>query len=120
MIITELYLFRCFAIFETHTVILLQAGLQAHTPHPISYHVAMVFRLFICVQEIVTPSHLLSPGQLVRCAVSCLDLSKNGFVSLKLSINPKDVNKELNSSSLKAGMVRNAKTFKMDLKTAQT
>ncbi|XP_034155929.2 protein RRP5 homolog [Pangasianodon hypophthalmus] len=56
------------------------------------------------LEELVSPSHLLAPGQLVRCVVSSLDLSKEGFVSLKLSINPKDVNKELNSSSLKAGM----------------
>ncbi|KAL6481580.1 hypothetical protein MHYP_G00096600 [Metynnis hypsauchen] len=51
-----------------------------------------------------SPSHLFIPGQLVRCVVSSLDLSKEGFVSLKVSINPKDVNKELNSSSLRAGM----------------
>uniref|UniRef100_A0AAR2JGU7 Protein RRP5 homolog n=1 Tax=Pygocentrus nattereri TaxID=42514 RepID=A0AAR2JGU7_PYGNA len=46
----------------------------------------------------------VSNGQLVRCVVSYLDLSREGFVCLKVSINPKDVNKELNSSSLKAGM----------------
>ncbi|KAL7852604.1 hypothetical protein SRHO_G00183890 [Serrasalmus rhombeus] len=51
-----------------------------------------------------SPSHLFIPGQLVRCVVSYLDLSREGFVCLKVSINPKDVNKELNSSSLKAGM----------------
>ncbi|XP_036412886.1 protein RRP5 homolog isoform X2 [Colossoma macropomum] len=51
-----------------------------------------------------SPSHLLVPGQLVRCVVSSLDSSREGFVSLKVSINPKDVNKELSSSSLKAGM----------------
>ncbi|XP_058237174.1 protein RRP5 homolog isoform X2 [Hemibagrus wyckioides] len=56
------------------------------------------------LEDLVSPSHLLTPGQLVRCVVTTLDLSKEGFVCLKLSINPKDVNKELNSSSLKAGM----------------
>ncbi|KAL7845723.1 hypothetical protein AOLI_G00239150 [Acnodon oligacanthus] len=49
-------------------------------------------------------SHLFVPGQLVRCVVSSLDLSRSGLVCLKISVNPKDVNKELNSSSLKAGM----------------
>ncbi|KAF7689557.1 hypothetical protein HF521_012910 [Silurus meridionalis] len=56
------------------------------------------------LEEFVSPSNLLTPGQLVRCVVSSLELSKEGFISLKLSINPKEVNKELNSSSLKAGM----------------
>ncbi|XP_060716290.1 protein RRP5 homolog [Tachysurus vachellii] len=56
------------------------------------------------LEDLVSPAHLLTPGQLVRCVVTTLDLSKQGFVCLRLSINPKDVNKELNSSSLKAGM----------------
>ncbi|KAM9455011.1 protein RRP5 homolog [Clarias gariepinus] len=56
------------------------------------------------LEEFVSPSNVLTPGQLVRCVVTSLDLSKAGHVSLKLSINPKDVNKELNSGSLKAGM----------------
>ncbi|KAI4899783.1 hypothetical protein NFI96_011797 [Prochilodus magdalenae] len=54
--------------------------------------------------EDVSPSHLLVLGQVVRCVVSSLGSSKDGFVCLKVSINPKDVNKELSSSSLKAGM----------------
>ncbi|XP_066517483.1 protein RRP5 homolog isoform X2 [Hoplias malabaricus] len=52
----------------------------------------------------VNPSNLLVPGQLVRCVVSSMDASKTGFVCLRVSINPKEVNKELSSSSLKAGM----------------
>ncbi|XP_072513962.1 protein RRP5 homolog [Salminus brasiliensis] len=54
--------------------------------------------------ETVSSSRLLVPGQLVRCVVSSLGSSKEGFVSVKVSINPKEVNKELSSRSLKAGM----------------
>lgn len=71
----------------------------------------MVFYLFIRVQELVSPSELLTPGQLVRCVVTSLDVTKGSNVCIKLSINPKDVNKELKSSSLKAGMVRKSEEF---------
>ncbi|XP_076839425.1 protein RRP5 homolog [Brachyhypopomus gauderio] len=56
------------------------------------------------LEDVVSPSHLLTPGLLVRCVVSSLEQSKEGFVILKVSIDPKEVNKELHSSSLKAGM----------------
>ncbi|KAF4075156.1 hypothetical protein AMELA_G00231350 [Ameiurus melas] len=56
------------------------------------------------LEELVSPSELLTPGQLVRCVVTSLDLTKGSNVCIKLSVNPKDVNKELKSSSLKAGM----------------
>lgn len=42
---------------------------------------------------------------LVRCVVSSLDSAKEGHVSLKVSINPKEVNKVLSSGTLKPGMV---------------
>ncbi|XP_069467805.1 protein RRP5 homolog [Ambystoma mexicanum] len=50
-------------------------------------------------------SELYFPGMLVRCCVSSLDVTKGGFHSLKLSLNPKDVNKALNPESLKTGML---------------
>uniref|UniRef100_A0A4W4H4K7 S1 motif domain-containing protein n=1 Tax=Electrophorus electricus TaxID=8005 RepID=A0A4W4H4K7_ELEEL len=56
------------------------------------------------LEDVVSPSHLLAPGLLVRCIVSSLEPSKEGFISLKVSVNPKEVNKELSSSFLKAGM----------------
>lgn len=58
----------------------------------------------VYLEELVSPSELLTPGQLVRCVVTSLDVTKGSNVCIKLSINPKDVNKELKSSSLKAGM----------------
>lgn len=42
---------------------------------------------------------------LVRCVVSSLESAKEGHVSLKVSINPKDVNRVLSSGALKPGMV---------------
>ncbi|XP_062865750.1 protein RRP5 homolog [Trichomycterus rosablanca] len=56
------------------------------------------------LEDVVSLSYLLTPGLLVRCVVSSLELSKEGFLSLKVSINPKAVNKEFSSSSLKPGM----------------
>uniref|UniRef100_W5KDC8 Programmed cell death 11 n=1 Tax=Astyanax mexicanus TaxID=7994 RepID=W5KDC8_ASTMX len=58
--------------------------------------------------ETVSSSELLVPGQLVRCVVSSLGTSKQGFACIKVSINPKEVNKDLSSSSLKAGMTLGA------------
>uniref|UniRef100_A0A8C5QWE8 Protein RRP5 homolog n=1 Tax=Leptobrachium leishanense TaxID=445787 RepID=A0A8C5QWE8_9ANUR len=50
-------------------------------------------------------SDLFAPGMLVRCAVSSLEKTSRGFHSIKLSVNPKDVNKALNASSLRPGML---------------
>lgn len=55
-------------------------------------------------EEVVPLSQLLTPGMLVRCVVSSLDSAKEGHVSLKVSINPKEVNKVLSSGTLKPGM----------------
>lgn len=49
--------------------------------------------------------HLFYPGMVIRCAVAKVDVTKGGSLSIKLSINPKLVNKMLSSSSLKTGMV---------------
>ncbi|XP_077102303.1 protein RRP5 homolog [Siphateles boraxobius] len=55
-------------------------------------------------EEVVPLSQLLTPGMLVRCVVSSLESAKEGQVSLKVSINPKEVNKVLSSGTLKPGM----------------
>ncbi|XP_048052287.1 protein RRP5 homolog [Megalobrama amblycephala] len=56
------------------------------------------------LEAVVPLSELLTPGMLVRCVVSSLDSAKEGHVSLKVSINPKEVNKVLSSGTLKPGM----------------
>lgn len=56
------------------------------------------------LKEVVPLSQLLTPGMLIRCVVSSLDSIKEGHTSLKVSINPKGVNKVLSSASLKPGM----------------
>ncbi|KAK7165863.1 hypothetical protein R3I93_005826 [Phoxinus phoxinus] len=55
-------------------------------------------------EEVAPLSQLFTPGMLVRCVVSSLESAKEGHVSLKVSINPKDVNKALSSGALKPGM----------------
>uniref|UniRef100_UPI00398EE491 protein RRP5 homolog isoform X2 n=1 Tax=Pristiophorus japonicus TaxID=55135 RepID=UPI00398EE491 len=50
-------------------------------------------------------SDLYSPGMVVRCVVSELGETKASHHSLKLSINPKDVNKALTAGALRAGML---------------
>ncbi|CAB1344590.1 unnamed protein product, partial [Coregonus sp. 'balchen'] len=56
-------------------------------------------------EEIFSLPSLFSPGMLVRCVVARLDTAKGGSVSIQLSINPKEVNKGLSTSSLKAGLI---------------
>ncbi|KAL4639983.1 hypothetical protein GN956_G12527 [Arapaima gigas] len=56
-------------------------------------------------EEIFSLPHLFQPGMLVRCVVSSLGTTKGGYMSIKLSINPKEVNRGLSVESLKAGMV---------------
>ncbi|TRY56198.1 hypothetical protein DNTS_002546 [Danionella cerebrum] len=55
------------------------------------------------LEEIVPLSQLFTPGLVIRCAVSSLG-EKEGQISLKVSINPKEVNKGFSSGSLKSGM----------------
>lgn len=61
----------------------------------------------IPLQEICSLPHLFCPGMVLRCSVAKLDISKGGLLSIKLSVDPKLVNKALTTSSLKAGMVIN-------------
>ncbi|XP_019939596.2 protein RRP5 homolog [Paralichthys olivaceus] len=56
-------------------------------------------------EDICSLPHLFSPGMVIRCVVAKLDVAKGGSLSIQLSVNPKLVNKALNSSSLKAGMI---------------
>ncbi|XP_061228578.1 protein RRP5 homolog isoform X2 [Neopsephotus bourkii] len=48
---------------------------------------------------------LYSPGTLVRCIVTTVEKSADGRRSIKLSIDPKKVNKGLNASALAPGML---------------
>uniref|UniRef100_A0A8B9F699 Protein RRP5 homolog n=1 Tax=Amazona collaria TaxID=241587 RepID=A0A8B9F699_9PSIT len=48
---------------------------------------------------------LYSPGTLVRCIVTTVEKNADGRRSIKLSIDPKKVNKGLNASALASGML---------------
>ncbi|XP_037545618.1 protein RRP5 homolog [Nematolebias whitei] len=56
-------------------------------------------------EEICSLVHLFQPGMLLRCVVAKLHVTKGGLLSIQLSVNPKLLNKNLTSSSVKAGMV---------------
>lgn len=58
------------------------------------------------MQDLVRLPELFSPGMLVRCVVSSLGVTERGKKSVKLSLNPKNVNKVLSAEGLKPGMVR--------------
>lgn len=58
------------------------------------------------MQEIDSLQNIFHPGMLIRCVVDKLDTSRGGMLSIKLSINPQQVNKALSSTALKTGMVR--------------
>ncbi|KAJ8264298.1 hypothetical protein GJAV_G00147520 [Gymnothorax javanicus] len=55
--------------------------------------------------DILALSCLFYPGMLIRCAVSSLEIAKEGHLRLRVTVNPKEVNKGLSSGSLKAGMM---------------
>ncbi|OXB58266.1 hypothetical protein ASZ78_010460 [Callipepla squamata] len=57
------------------------------------------------LEDLNSLSDLYSPGMLVRCIVTSVERSANGRRSIKLSINPKNVNKGLNASALTSGML---------------
>uniref|UniRef100_A0A673CB11 S1 motif domain-containing protein n=1 Tax=Sphaeramia orbicularis TaxID=375764 RepID=A0A673CB11_9TELE len=56
-------------------------------------------------EEFCSLPHLFYPGMVLRCVVAKLDVTKGGSLSLKLSVNPKMVNKGLSPNALKTGMV---------------
>ncbi|XP_059955998.1 protein RRP5 homolog isoform X2 [Mesoplodon densirostris] len=57
------------------------------------------------LQDLVSLPELFSPGMLVRCVVSSLDMTKRGKKNVKLSLNPRNVNKVLSAEALKPGML---------------
>lgn len=64
-----------------------------------------LFSLNTLLQDLKPLSDLFSPGMLVRCAVASLEKTAAGHPSIQLTINPKEVNKALNTMALKPGMV---------------
>ncbi|XP_051472658.1 protein RRP5 homolog isoform X1 [Apus apus] len=50
-------------------------------------------------------SDMYSPGTLVRCIVTSVEKSADGRRSIKLSVDPRKVNKGLNASALASGML---------------
>lgn len=56
-------------------------------------------------QDLLRLPELFSPGMLVRCVVSSLDVTESGKKSVKLSVNPKRVNRVLSAEALRPGMV---------------
>uniref|UniRef100_A0A8B9P867 Protein RRP5 homolog n=1 Tax=Apteryx owenii TaxID=8824 RepID=A0A8B9P867_APTOW len=57
------------------------------------------------LEDLNSLSDMYSPGTLVRCIVTSVEKSADGRQSIKLSINPKKVNKGLNASALASGML---------------
>lgn len=58
------------------------------------------------MQDLASLPELFFPGMLVRCVVSSLGITEKGKKSVKLSLNPQNVNKVLSAAALKPGMVR--------------
>ncbi|NXT27330.1 RRP5 protein, partial [Syrrhaptes paradoxus] len=57
------------------------------------------------LEDLNSLSDMYSPGTLVRCIVTSVEKSADGRRSIKLSIDPKKVNKGLNASALASGML---------------
>ncbi|KAM7072820.1 protein RRP5 homolog isoform 1-T1 [Molossus nigricans] len=57
------------------------------------------------LKDLASLPELFSPGMLVRCVVSSLGITEKGKKSVKLSLNPKNVNKVLSAEALKPGML---------------
>uniref|UniRef100_A0A8C6XYN0 Protein RRP5 homolog n=1 Tax=Naja naja TaxID=35670 RepID=A0A8C6XYN0_NAJNA len=57
------------------------------------------------VEELNSLSDLFPPGMLVRCAVVGTEKNAMGHQKIHLTINPKEINKGLNPTVLKAGML---------------
>ncbi|XP_012659116.1 protein RRP5 homolog [Otolemur garnettii] len=57
------------------------------------------------LKDLLHLPELFSPGMLVRCVVSSVDTTERGKKSVKLSLNPKNVNRVLSAESLKPGML---------------
>ncbi|XP_006756522.1 PREDICTED: protein RRP5 homolog isoform X3 [Myotis davidii] len=57
------------------------------------------------LKDLASLPELFSPGMLVRCVVSSLGITEKGKKSVKLSLNPQNVNKVLSAEALKPGML---------------
>ncbi|NXD77943.1 RRP5 protein, partial [Halcyon senegalensis] len=57
------------------------------------------------LEDLNSLSEMYSPGTLVRCIVTSVEKSADGRRSIKLSIDPKKVNKGLNALALASGML---------------
>ncbi|KAM9134322.1 protein RRP5 homolog isoform 2-T4 [Pangshura tecta] len=57
------------------------------------------------LEDLNSLSDLYPPGMLVRCTVTSVGKTMDGHRSIKLSINPRDVNKALNTTALRSGML---------------
>uniref|UniRef100_A0A8C8RBL3 Protein RRP5 homolog n=1 Tax=Pelusios castaneus TaxID=367368 RepID=A0A8C8RBL3_9SAUR len=57
------------------------------------------------LEDLNSLSDLYPPGMLVRCTVTSVEKTVDGHQSVKLSINPKDVNKAVNNTAVRAGML---------------
>ncbi|XP_045147375.1 protein RRP5 homolog isoform X1 [Echinops telfairi] len=57
------------------------------------------------LEDLVSLPELFSPGMLVRCVVSSVGLTERGNKSVKLSLNPRNVNGVLSAEALKPGML---------------
>ncbi|XP_076982024.1 protein RRP5 homolog isoform X2 [Tamandua tetradactyla] len=57
------------------------------------------------LKDLVCLPELFSPGMLVRCVVTSLGITERGKKSVKLSLNPKNVNGVLSAEALKPGML---------------
>lgn len=77
----------------------------------ISYHSCCLGVLFkglnikYLLQDLNPLSDLFLPGMLLRCAVVAVERTAAGYQSIQLTINPKEVNKALNTAALRPGMV---------------
>uniref|UniRef100_A0ABI7VYU6 S1 motif domain-containing protein n=1 Tax=Felis catus TaxID=9685 RepID=A0ABI7VYU6_FELCA len=57
------------------------------------------------LKDLARLPELFSPGMLVRCVVSSVGFTEGGKKSVKLSLNPKNVNEVLSAEALKPGML---------------
>ncbi|XP_053927644.1 protein RRP5 homolog [Cuculus canorus] len=57
------------------------------------------------LEDLHSLADMYSPGTLVRCIVTSVEKNADGRRSIKLSIDPKKVNKGLNTSALASGML---------------
>ncbi|KAM6184088.1 protein RRP5 homolog [Erethizon dorsatum] len=57
------------------------------------------------LKDLLRLPELFSPGMLVRCVVSSVSVTEKGKKSVKLSLNPRNVNRVLSTEALKPGML---------------